>query len=90
MLSQHYTKCSDKALPGVGVGCKVLQHGHIVQSRGGERVVRKQLKKELREKNRGKIILMIYFIYYLQGSSFGFTVNMRHFNVENKMDGTEC
>lgn len=64
MLSQHYTKCSDEALSGVRVGCKVLQHGHIVQSGGGERVVRKQLKKELRRKNRGKILLLIYFITF--------------------------
>lgn len=33
VLPQHNTKCSDKALPGVRVGCKVLQHRHIVQLR---------------------------------------------------------
>lgn len=60
MLSQHDTQCSDEALSGAGVSSKVLQHGHVVQSRGRERMVRKQLEKELR-KNRGKCYCLFYF-----------------------------
>lgn len=56
MLSQHHTKCSDEALSGVRVSCKVLQHGHIVQSRRGERVVCKQLEKELRREEEDKLL----------------------------------
>lgn len=54
MPSQHHTECSDEAFSGVWVSCKVLQHEHIVQSRRGERVVRKQLEKELRREEEDK------------------------------------
>lgn len=52
MLAQHNAKSSDETLSGVRMGCQVLQHAHVVQQRGGDGVVRKQLKKELKMEER--------------------------------------
>lgn len=51
-LTKDHAKCSDEALCGVGVCSKVLQHGHIIQSRGREGVVCKHVEKELRKEKR--------------------------------------
>lgn len=64
MFAQHYTKCSDEALSGVRVGCKVLQHGHIVQSRGRDRAVRKQLEKELRRRTETNVTVNLFYLLH--------------------------
>lgn len=50
MLPQYYTKCSDKALFGIKVSCKILKHRHVVETWRVETVVGEHLEEELHKK----------------------------------------